>query len=346
MTMSGRRCIAWQVGRHGEVAGGMTQVVNAFKAWPFERVEVKVLMTRDGSTGLSALKLYVFALLQFLKIKGTGHNMFVVHLSQGGSFIREGLLLLLANARGFGSIAHIHGSSFVAFASKHPRLVRFVLAAATKVIVLSDQTRTCLSQLIDADKIELVPNAVAEGSAREKESLVVFGGGVSHRKGVDVLVKAWAMSGRGKGWRLIVAGPVVDANVVPDSLDDAEFVGAVTHAELMCLLDRSSVAVLPSRDEAMPMFILEAMGRSNCVISTKVGGIPAVLGQGRGILIEPADVDQLAAALETVISNAGLREETARAGRIAFDREFSASAIYPRVERLWLGVVPTPGVSS
>lgn len=336
----GKRRVAWQVGRHGEVAGGMTQVVNAYMAWSFDLVQVRVLMTRDGSSGLRGLVVFLKALRQFFTIKGTRDNLFVVHLSQGGSFVREGLLLLLARARGFGTVAHIHGSSFVAFSQRFPWLVRTVLGAAGKVIVLSDKTQACLQQLIDPSRVELVPNAVAEGVGRDKERLVVFGGGVSHRKGVDVLVQAWQRVGVDSGWRLAVAGPVIDAQVVPDALADADFLGAVNHAELMALLERSAVAVLPSRDEAMPMFILEAMGRSNCVVSTRVGGIPAVLDNGCGVLVDAGDVDQLAQALGRVLKDDAFREQTASTGRKAFDVAYSARAIYPRVERLWLSVLP------
>lgn len=336
------RPVAWQVGRHGEVAGGMTQVVNGYLGWQFSKFEVGVITSRDGSKGLRSVILFLRALGTIFKLRDAKKNVFVVHLSQGGSFVREGLLLLLARARGFGTVAHMHGSSFVDFASRRPWLVEKVLSAATKVVVLSRATQDAVCRFVPAMRVELIPNAVPEGLPKEKERLVVFGGGVSNRKGVDVLVEAWRRVGVGRGWKLVIAGPVIDREVVPESLDDAEFVGSIENRSLMQLLDRSSIAVLPSRDEAMPMFILEAMGRNNCVISTRVGGIPAVLADGRGLLVDAGDPAQLASTLSKAMADDAYREATARVGRAAFDQGFSARTIYPRVEHLWWDVLNTP----
>jgi glycosyltransferase involved in cell wall biosynthesis len=260
----------------------------------------------------------------------------VVHLSQGGSFIREGLLLWLARLRGSGTVAHLHGSRFVPFSQRRPRLVRAVLSQARKIIVLSEATQQALARLVEPKRVCLVPNAVPGGGQREKEALVVFGGAVTERKGVDVLMAAWRSSCTGKGWRLVIAGPVLDEHVVDRSMPDAQFVGALSHPALMALLDRSAIAVLPSRDEAMPMFILEAMARHNCVVSTRVGGIAAVLDQGCGVLTEPGNAAELAAALEEMIRDEPTRLGIAQRGHRRFGADFSAQAIYPRVEQLWL----------
>jgi glycosyltransferase involved in cell wall biosynthesis len=114
------------------------------------------------------------------------------------------------------------------------------------------------------------------------------------------------------------------------------FVGSLKHDELMAQLDAASIAVLPSRDEAMPMFLLEAMARRACVISTTVGGIPELLSDGCGILVAPGSVDELAAAFTTATQDSAARERLADAGWHRFLERFSADAVYPRVEAIWL----------
>ncbi|OMQ15677.1 hypothetical protein A7K94_0207840 [Modestobacter sp. VKM Ac-2676] len=52
----------------------------------------------------------------------------------------------------------------------------------------------------------------------------------------------------------------------------------------------------------MPMFILEAMARGNCVVATDVGGVAAVLEDGRGVVVPPGDVAAFRDALQSVIS--------------------------------------------
>lgn len=336
------RPVAWHVGRQGEVAGGMTQVLNGYLSWPFAVFEPRVIRSRDGSRGWRAAWLFVRACIAVLALTDPRRNIVVVHLSQGGSFLREGLLLWLARRRGFGTVAQLHGSSFVAFARRWPGLVRRVLSAATRVAVLNEATFAAAARLVPEARVRLVPNAVPAGADRPKEPLVVFGGAVSRRKGVDVLVEAWRQAADGQGWQLVVAGPVIDAALVPGHLPGACFAGAMPHAELMALLERASIAVLPSRDEAMPMFILEAMARASCVIATDVGGIAAVLRDGRGVVLPAGDVAALAAALRRAMADTAWREALARKGRAAFDGEYSARAVYPRVEALWREVLAHP----
>lgn len=339
-----KRGTVWHVGRSGEVAGGMTQVVNGYLRWEFPRVDVRVIHSRDGSTGVRALWLFLKALLRVLFLGRPRRNLVVAHLSQGGAFVREGLLLRLARARGLRTIAHLHGSRFVDYAREQPVRVRRVLRSADRVIVLSDATRTVVRGFLPSDRIELVPNAVSSGAPREKERLVVFGGSVTRRKGVDVLLAAWRAVGAGSGWRLVVAGPHAEPDLVAQLPADCEAPGPLSNGALLDLLDRAAIAVLPSRDEAMPMFILEAMARRCCVVSTYVGGIPAVLGDGCGVLVDAGDEGQLKEALALVLGDDHFRQDTAETGWARFEQRFSAAAVYPRLESLWLATMKGQGL--
>ncbi|MGL4340276.1 MAG: glycosyltransferase family 4 protein [Rhodoglobus sp.] len=327
--------IAWHVGRSGEVAGGMTQVVNGYLSWDFDDFETRVITSRDGSHGPRAILIFVRALITVLRLKNRDTSVVVVHLSQGGSFVREGLLLRLARKRGFATVGQLHGSSFADFAARKPRLVSRVLSRASRILVLSDESRELAVNAVGAERVVQLPNAVPPSAPTPKEKLVVFGGAVTYRKGVDVLVEAWRLVGVASGWKLFIAGPLTDRELVPTILPGASFLGALEHRDLMALLDRSAIAVLPSRDEAMPMFILEAMARDNCVIATPVGGITDVLADGRGVLVEPGDVEELAAAVKTAFDDEAGRIAIAASGRSRFDEQFSSAVVYPRIESLW-----------
>jgi glycosyltransferase involved in cell wall biosynthesis len=256
--------------------------------------------------------------------------------------VREGALLRLARARGLGTVAHLHGSRFVDYAREQPDRVRRVLRSATKVIVLSEATRDAVCQLIPEGRVELLPNAVLPGEPTAKERLAVFGGAVTRRKGVDLLIPAWRAAAAGTGWRLVIVGPHVEGGLIKDLPPDSEAVGPLAHEDLMRLLDRASIAVLPSRDEAMPMFILEAMARSACVVATEVGGIPSVIGEGEGVLVQPGNLAQLQDALSRVIRDGESRERMAAAGHRVFEKKFSARAVYPKIEALWIQAMADP----
>lgn len=341
--MADPRPVVYHVGRAGDIPGGMTQVINSYLSWDFANCDVEVIESRgDPGDHVAAAKGFARALRKVRSIaRSRRPAVIVVHLSERGSFVREGWIARYAASRGLPVIEHMHGAAFAAFERENEQLVGKVLGAATRAISLSEETTQICARHIGADRVDLVPNAIPIGNGVEKEKIVVFGGVVSHRKGIDVLQEAWRDADPAPDWRLLVAGPIRDAHLVDHQLSQTEFLGSVGHGELMALLDRAAVAVLPSRDEAMPMFILEAMARQSCVISTNVGGIPAVLSEGCGILTEAGDIEGLAEALRIVTAGATPRESIAEAGFARFSASYSAEAVFPRVESIWLETLNT-----
>lgn len=328
----------YHVGRAGDIPGGMTQVVNAYLAWPFEHVDVEVIQSR-GAPGdhVAAARGFARAMRAVRAIAKSRHpSVIVVHLSERGSFLREGTIARYAARKGLPVIAHLHGSEFAVFERAQPKLVGRVLAAADHVISLSDETSEICARHIGADRVSLVPNAIPEGEPVAKTPTVVFGGVVSHRKGIDVLQDAWRDAAPAAPWRLVVAGPLRDEHLVDRSIPRVEFVGSLGHDDLMTALDAASIAVLPSRDEAMPMFILEALARRCAVVSTTVGGIPDVLRDGAGVMTAPGDAQGLAAAIRSLTSSDDERERVAQAGLERFRARFAAESVFPRVETIWL----------
>jgi glycosyltransferase involved in cell wall biosynthesis len=59
--------------------------------------------------------------------------------------------------------------------------------------------------------------------------------------------------------------------------------------------------VVPSRAEAMPYIVLEAVAGGKPVIATRVGGIPEILGPDSTALVEPGSAPSLAAAMSGAI---------------------------------------------
>ncbi|MCX7595896.1 MAG: glycosyltransferase, partial [Fischerella sp.] len=78
----------------------------------------------------------------------------------------------------------------------------------------------------------------------------------------------------------------------------------------MCIRDRATanVFVLPSYNEALPLALLEAMAWGLPVITTDVGGISEfVTPDKNGLLVTPGNIQQISAAIQSLIENESLR---------------------------------------
>jgi glycosyltransferase involved in cell wall biosynthesis len=83
----------------------------------------------------------------------------------------------------------------------------------------------------------------------------------------------------------------------------------------------ADVFVLPSHSEGCPNVLLEAMAAGLPVVATDAGGIPEIAINGLNALVVPRrSPSQLAIALETLLSNAGLRRRLADASREVVQR--------------------------
>ncbi|MCM8809353.1 MAG: glycosyltransferase family 4 protein [Candidatus Omnitrophica bacterium] len=93
------------------------------------------------------------------------------------------------------------------------------------------------------------------------------------------------------------------------------FLGNIENSQLPKYYSLAHIAIFPSiADETFGISIGEAMACGVPVISTKVGGIPEVVGDA-GILVNPKDENAIAQSLEHLITNPHIRNELAMRAR-------------------------------
>jgi glycosyltransferase involved in cell wall biosynthesis len=116
--------------------------------------------------------------------------------------------------------------------------------------------------------------------------------------------------------------------------DAVRFLGS--RSDVLDLLPAFDVFVLGSRYEGLPISLLEAMAAEVACVVTRVGGIPEVITDGLdGRLVEPGDPAALAAALTSVLADAGARARMAQAGRDRVSEAFSIDRAVTRTEELY-----------
>ena len=115
--------------------------------------------------------------------------------------------------------------------------------------------------------------------------------------------------------------------------------GMITHENLMRIYEKEQVdlVVLPSivtddqNHEGIPVALMEAMSYHIPVISTNTGGIPELLNNGAGILVEGSNAQQLAEAIKTLIEDKNKRNKIKLK---AFERVYQEFDIKKNTERL------------
>ncbi len=304
---------------------------------------------------------FALALTRLATLLVTG-NISAIHinLAASGSTIRKFFVVLLGTATRTPMVIHLHDGRFGSFHRELPaparRVVRWMFDRADHVIALGANWKRMLVEEVGvtAHKIDVIYNAVpaparlAAGPAPGEPVHLLFLGRLWERKGVSDLLAALARPRvRSLHWRATLAGdgdpgPYQEQAHRLGLAEKVEFLGWQDRQGVDRLLDAASVLVLPSRFEAQPMVVLEAMASGVPVVSTRVGSLEEYLTDGdSALLVEVHDVDGLAWALERAISVPELRAQLAERGRKVFAQHFDITNAAQQIAKIYRRVGKT-----
>ncbi len=173
----------------------------------------------------------------------------------------------------------------------------------------------------DGGKFEVLPHFQEIHTVRESKSVdlpLLYFGRLSAEKGIDDLLRSMQKVPQ---MRLIVAGDgpqraELQELAVSLGLSNVEFVGHVGRAERDSLIAGSRFTVLPSHAyETLGKTILESYAEGRAVVASDMGSRRELVDQGEtGLLYRTGDVNQLAAAIQSLGSRPDLAEKMGRAG--------------------------------
>ncbi len=101
----------------------------------------------------------------------------------------------------------------------------------------------------------------------------------------------------------------------------------------------ADILVLTSAHEGTPNVILEAMAHGLPVIATRVGGVPEVVPDGCGFLIEPGDLEGLVSSATTLILDDDTRERMGRQARSHVRVNHSINRLQERLMEVYSSVL-------
>jgi glycosyltransferase involved in cell wall biosynthesis len=165
---------------------------------------------------------------------------------------------------------------------------------------------------------------------------------LSHDKGIDMLLEAWAVVGpQHPDWQLKIFGAGPDEQALRTQaralgLDDQDLFQGKT-SDIDGALSSASVYVLPSREEGFPIAVMEAMAYGLPTVAFDCApGIRELIHDevSGGLVVTAGNVPGFAAGLDRLINDRELRGRLGAAGRESVQR-FTPDSIVDRWESLF-----------
>ena len=219
------------------------------------------------------------------------------------------------------------------------------LAGATDVVAISDYNHDHLRGRFGpaAARVRRVYNGIDLAAfpftaPADRAPVIAAVGRLVEKKGFEDLLEAVALlraRGREVSVQLVGTGPLASAlaaQVGRLGLQDAvTMTGALTQDEVRTVVGGAAVFAAPcvvgadGNRDGLPTVLLEAMALGTPCVATPVTGIPEVLrDEETGLLVPERDPEALAAALDRLLGDAGLRTRLATGARHRIEVDFDA----------------------
>lgn len=337
------------IGSDTSVTGGMSTVIELYKAYNvFDEDAIFLPSHKRGSVFYRVSFFAKFLFLYLYKlIKSPSIKIVHVHSSYKGSFFRKALVLKIAKFFGRKTIFHLHGSEFILFYSKLPKIlkqfVKSTLDESDLILVLSEQWKDELAKISDNSNVKVLynPAVIKEIKRIQHDKInVTFMGILGKRKGAyDIIEAAKQIKNPDVQINLYGDGEVEEIGklVIQNNLQDKiKLMGWISGDKKEEVLKTSDIYILPSYNEGLPMSILEAMAVGLPVISTPVGGIPeAVENDVNGFLIQVGDYAALAEKISLLACDKALRVQMGLRSYEIAKEKFDIKIVIEQLRRIY-----------
>ena len=290
-------------------------------------------------------------LSEFRAIRHVGVGAVHVHLNRGLVGLPSAALAL---AMGRPLVVQTHGMCTPwrgAKALLDRVLTAPILSRADLVLVLSTQEAEDLGGYTSPERIEVLPNALAEEPVGRREQpaepTFLFCARLHPRKGLDVFVHAAAaIAHRLPTARFLVAGP--DEGALEEAQRQASkqgvevcWLGLQPEAEIRRLMAEATALLHPAEDEPFGMSMVEALGRGLPVITAASARLaPLLAAADAALLVQGASSQAYATAAVALHEDRARWTQLSDGGRRLHQAEFALPVLERRLRQLYDRVLP------
>jgi glycosyltransferase involved in cell wall biosynthesis len=256
-----------------------------------------------------------------------------VDVIQSAHFYTNIYAALAGRTLGVESIGAIR-SDLVNEMSANPTFGRWHLKLPCRLIANSQlAVDRSIAKGIDQSRVHLLRNAVLDANHRHSRDSsnhlnILFAGRLDSpkrpEKFIELAQSVSAIHNKPKLKFLIAGdGPLrasLESLVKENGLDPDRIALLGEQADMTKIYQKSDILVLTSLHEGTPNVVLEAMANGLAVVATRVGGVPEVLKEDCGMVVDPHDFSELVKATSMLITDREKRIRMGENGRI-FVRE-------------------------
>jgi glycosyltransferase involved in cell wall biosynthesis len=239
------------------------------------------------------------------------------------------------------------------FVSLYGMADRLVLRRFAAVVAVSDEVKQRLLKAgVHEDKIHLVQNGIdlrpfdnatlslRKNLSSDHPTIVGLVGRLANEKGVDIFLRAAArVLAALPSTKFVVVGEGPDRDKLESLIDELKIRENVTmlgrRDDMPAVYASFEIMVSASRQEGLPIAILEGMASRCPLIATNVGAVPTVVLDGStGVLLPPENTEALASEIVKLLQDPARRVSLGAAARKLVAEKFSSermTADYLRV---------------
>lgn len=334
--------------------GGIASVMSYLQAELTSDDAVSISFLDTLRAGRWSMFRFLSALLQLLIFLVSRRGASVVHLnvSTRGSTYRKWCFSRICVLLRTPYVCHLHGSKYETFYQSSPAVIKWLTRSLFKgshqTIVLGNHWRDFAVNALGLSTRQVV--AIHNGTPEPEVTTstdpeaqtgtrIAFSGRLSRAKGVyDLLQVGDLLHREVPNFSLLLMGECLDEKLLAEAKGRSycTVTGWLTGQVVQKNLAQSTVFILPSYFEGLPMAMIEAMSLGLPVVVTPVGAISDVVTDGvEGFIRAPGDIDGLADALRKVIFDPVLRNKLGAAARTRWNDELRASKMTEKISDVW-----------